>query len=123
MNNSFSEWGGFLVHSSKGKTWTSHKYIEKKILPNGKVRYVYSKGGTNISGDDLDTMRKIAIEDDLLTKYYNSNMPVSEFIKMVDAKAREEAGANGMPSSVATKQFDIAKENYRNPWKYWLKDK
>jgi len=115
--------GGVLVHSSQGKTWTKHKYIEKYTLPNGKTRYVYKKNGANLTSDSKETLQRMAIEDELLEKYYNSNMPISEFQKMVDAQMQKENGANGMPSSAASNKFEKAKDDYRNPWKFWLKDK
>lgn len=40
MRNDFCT--GYLEHSAKGKTWTSHKYVAKAKLANGLYKYFYS---------------------------------------------------------------------------------
>ena len=47
---------GYLIHSSKGSTWSkrSHKYIDR-IWKNGRWRYVYKQASSNPKVTNLKT--------------------------------------------------------------------
>ena len=93
MRNDFCT--GYLEHSAKGKTWTSHKYVAKAKLANGLYKYFYSLAEYQafLKGKGVKSGGQIPEKDYQQQKKQSDNAKKANVAKGVVVSDKDKAAA------------------------------